>query len=92
MYWPSILFILACLQFAIYNAYSIKGKSNTWAWHVMQWVSVFLFVSAGYHFGTWAAISFTFHTFGEIIAIAVLGVPVYVGTLHIALKMMDNSL
>ena len=92
MYLSSILFILACLQFAIYNAYSIKGKTNTWRWHIYQWLSVFMFIASGYIFGTWYATSFTFHTFGEIIAIAVLCIPVYVGTLHIALKMMDNSL
>jgi len=81
----SIIFIFACFVFAFYNKYSIKGETNNWVWHLLQWFSVLLFLCSGIFFGVWLN-DFNFHDFGKIIGIAVISIPVYVETLHYLLR------
>jgi len=77
MYLSPILFILSAAVYAVYNYYSIRCKTNTWKWHVYQWLSVAMFLLTGMFFGRWS-MGFNFHDFGELAAVGVLAVPVYI--------------
>lgn len=78
----AFMFIYACLVYAYYSHVSIKVGTNNWQWHAAQWISAFLFIIAGFCFGFWWKNDFSFHIFGDIVAVAVLGVSGYIWFLH----------
>jgi len=82
MYSSAFTFIAACAVYAAYSVFSIRRKTHTWAWHVLQWMSCLLFVGAGFLFGHWWQHGFNFHDFGNIMAVAVLGVTAYILSLR----------
>ena len=82
----SVIFILGCLIYAIYSYCQIALGTATWEWHVVQWMSVVLFLLSGICFGR-ELNKMTWRRFGRMVAIAVLGIPVYVFGLHF---MLDN--
>lgn len=86
MYIPAILFVLACYVYAWYSHWSIK-RDHKWRWHLLQWLAAALFLVSAFLFGLWCQLDFTFRGFGSIVSAAVLGIPVYVFTLH---KLNDN--
>lgn len=81
IYLSPILFVAACIVYAVYSHWSIKRNENTWRWHLLQWVAAALFIAAGFVFGRWSQ-GFTFREFGTIMSAAVLGIPAYVYLLH----------
>ncbi len=74
------------IVFAIYSYLSIRGKTASITWHLFQWISVLNFLLIGFGFGRWWQEYFNFHDFGEIIGVAIIGIPVYVFFLHWLLK------
>ncbi len=54
-------------------------------WHITQWASALMFVISGVSFGLNLR-EMTWHEFGRIVAVAVLGIPAYVFSLHWMLK------
>jgi hypothetical protein len=93
-----ILFIIACLVFAAYNALSIKQHTNTWQWHVLQYAFLALLLFGG--FGDWfyKSVAFwavgDFHNFGRNIVVwalfLILGATVYVYGLHWILPKVEK--
>ena len=77
----AILFILSCLCYACYSASQILSGTASWIWHGLQWFSALGFVLSGILFGRKLK-GMTWHRFGRIVAVAVLGIPVYVFSLH----------
>lgn len=83
MLWPAVTLIAAMLVMAVYNFYSIRGRTNTLVWHLCQYA---LFVLIGL-FGHIIIYPFTsWHVFGEFAATVGLGVFVYVFALHYLLR------
>jgi len=82
MYWSAFTFIAACAVYAAYSVFSIRKLTHTWGWHVLQWLSCLLFLVAGFLFGQWWKDGFNFHDFGNIMAVAVLGVTAYILSLR----------
>lgn len=78
----AIIFIGACFMYALYSHYQIKVGTVSLAWHITQWLSATLFTISGFSFAWWWRWNFTYGMFGNIIAIAVLGIPTYVFFLH----------
>lgn len=83
MFLPAFIFIAAMVVMAAYNYFSIRGLTSTKAWHYYQWSLVPMLVFAGWLLGR---VPFTWHDYGEIVGIALLGVPVYVFLLHYLLR------
>ena len=82
-YLPSLIFIIASFVFAWYSHWSIKKNTNTWIWHLLQWGSIGLFLAGGFLSGFVFGVSaFSFRLLGQILGVAVIGIPVYVFTLH----------
>jgi hypothetical protein len=74
----------ACTVHAVYSWLSIRVRTSGWGWHAAQYISVGMFCAgcfwAGYLRPGW-------HEFGEMAAVAVLGIPIYVTLLHYLLKL-----
>lgn len=91
---------LACLAFALYNAYGIKGLESTWQWHVLQCASVLLFVFSGLEYPVRKLIrdlrNNDWHEFGETAALLLLtvavAVSIYVFGLHYFLPRVEEWL
>jgi 1,4-dihydroxy-2-naphthoate octaprenyltransferase len=83
MFWPAAVFVAAMVIMAAYNFYSIRGMTSTKDWHYYQWTLVGMLLFAGWLYGKQP---FSWHNFGEVAAVAVLGVPVYVFLLHYLLR------
>jgi len=85
---PPFVFILSVFLFSFNTRWAIKGGTyiNGWFWHLTQWGTIFGCVVAGILFGVWCRESWRdetfFHNFGEVMAVAVLAVGVYVFSLH----------
>jgi len=85
-----IRIILAFIVFSFYNALSIKGLTENAAWHLSQFASIVLFIFCGLEnkiWALWASWKFgDYHKFGELAwkigAIIVIGIAVYVESLH----------
>lgn len=61
--------IVTLIIMATYSYLSIRGKTNTWAWHLMQWASYIGAALFGYLLCVWVSrLSFTFHNFGNVTA------------------------
>lgn len=85
MYCSSLIFIVSCLVYAYYSYCQIKKGTKSWEWHLSQWLSVLGFVGAGVVFGR-GINAMDWHKFGEVIGLAVLGIPAYVFFLHYLLR------
>lgn len=74
-----LIFAVAMLVMAGYNFLSIRGLTNTFLWHLLQYALIGLVLVAG-----WLAphMALTWHTFGEYAGIIGLGAAVYVAALH----------
>jgi hypothetical protein len=85
--WSASTFIAACIVLAVYNFYSIRGRTNSIAWHICQYKLIALFVLSGFLLGRIEGLNWhTWHLFGEIVGVCGLGVSVYVFVLHWLLK------
>jgi len=82
IYISAIVFILGAFNYAFYSYLSIKGMTAGALWHIFQWQSVLLFMISGFCLGLWWSVGFNWHEFGIGMSIGVLGIPVYVFTLH----------
>lgn len=78
IYYASGLFIISCFIYAFYSFYSIIDDHNSIEWHVCQWFSAVLFIASGYLIPR----DLTWHSFGNMCAVAVFGIPVYILTLR----------
>lgn len=94
-----LIFMAALFFFAWYNAYSIKGRTVGKTWHVLQFVSVLLFLSTD--FIKWPLVIYknwqvnNFHDFGLQIAVFMIifftGVLIYVLTLRYFMKRLGDK-
>jgi len=82
MYWSAILFVCGCAVYAAYSLTSIRHLTHTALWHLLQWLSCGMFIAAGFAFGLWWQDGFTWRGFGDIMAVAVLGVTAYIVVLR----------
>ncbi len=61
--------IITLALMATYSYLSIRGRTNTWAWHLTQWFSYGGAALFGYLLCIWVSrLSFTFHDFGNVAA------------------------
>ena len=88
---------LACLAFALYNAYGIKGLESTWQWHVLQYASVLLFIFSGIEYPVRKLIrdlrNNDWHEFGEtaawLLLVVAVAISLYVFGLHYFLENIE---
>ena len=89
---------LACFVFALYNALSVKAKTNTWYWHAAQYAVIALFMMCGFEDMVVDLVKLllanNWHDFG-ISAVAFLArlcvyVGIYVFSLHRFLEIFDK--
>jgi Kef-type K+ transport system membrane component KefB len=93
-----LVFIIACAVFAVYNALSIKGHTNTWQWHISQFAVVILFVTCGFFDWIkkmyWRWRENDFHNFGRLASVWLLlfalAVVTYVFSLHYLLGVVES--
>ena len=88
-----ILFWMACAFYGLYSFAIIRmGISSNYA-HVMQLLSALVFVLGGVSFGMqverWLSTYerwMVWHKAGRVLALAVIGIPIYVFGLHLMLR------
>ena len=88
---PALFYIVSLFVFSFHERWSIMnqnvpGTTNTLFWHVTQWLTFALFLIGSILFGFWFRDNYKaekfYHDFGEIAVVSILGLVVYVFSLH----------